>query len=328
MKRTTSGQLDGRPAKMARPVFSPVNPPPKPAHTNSSLYQNALVEIQRLQARVSELESINKGLVDMLNTSIKNEKNEHAAIRDDLKAADNHNAILQGEMSSINRPLQRRTMLRQEAEGSQGKAHISEQELQNDKADSLQLRATAESTRAREHWNSAFRRIKKGKFKALVNLCPEQPNIYPTPAQSYTDIHDHIYDPYLPLLDDIEYEPSFPCQQNKVGESSKSQQFQIAPIYTSWESTGDMPLVAAGEVSLDNLDDFEFNYPFDLDGLNNFGSFNNFDNVPNEYFDLAPLEPGFEADLNFDLNSLLGENSTQNPPANQEAEYGKQTASI
>ncbi|KAI2608102.1 uncharacterized protein GGS25DRAFT_521269 [Hypoxylon fragiforme] len=273
MKRSMAGYSGAPATKMARTVDHPLNPPtlpsssmgPPPTNSNNS---HVIAELRRLQVRNTELEGLNKEIYALLKDTMKQAKEDLAAVKADSNAKINairdHHAKLQGEIAALNRP-RRRTTLRKEIEEFQEKVEGLETRLRDSDTQNTQLReAIIRAERERDELKLRFEAMGTSNGQTIGNA-------HPTPPLSQGSI---ISPNYVEQLDDVNFQQqqlnSFQQQLNGVDQqyldnvdfqqtlnSDTQQQFDGA-IQQQFNGVDQQQLNGADHQQFDGVDQQQF----------------------------------------------------------------------
>ncbi|KAI2608095.1 uncharacterized protein GGS25DRAFT_531312 [Hypoxylon fragiforme] len=153
MKRSMAGCSEGPASKKARTAESPMNPPTNNTVANATTHNDdASAQLQKLRARVAELEDINREFTGMLPEYLKETEQQLASVKEAINETRDNNAKLQGEIAAIKKP-RRQTNLRKDIQQAQERAEGLEGEIQAAKNENTELQAAAANAeREKDYW--------------------------------------------------------------------------------------------------------------------------------------------------------------------------------
>lgn len=279
MKRSTAGFSEGPASKKARTMEDPTNPPANmitnaPAHNDHTSTQ-----LQKLRARLAELEDMNREFTGMLPEYLKETEQQLASVKEAINETRDNNAKLQGEIAAIKKP-RRQTNLRKDIQEAQERAEGLEGEIQAAKNENTELQAAAANAeREKDYWKVRFEEIQRESDLLEMGQAPQQRTPRPSPPQQLPEDHDQS-EPEQQNENDFEQSFMSPPQEPQAEPSNASQQVPVASAYRSPESEDHELATETVEAPAENLLESS-----DVNGEQDLSQFFDFDaasGVPNE----------------------------------------------
>lgn len=193
MKRSMAGCSEGPASKKARTAESPMNPPTNNTVANATTHNDdASAQLQKLRARVAELEDINREFTGMLPEYLKETEQQLASVKEAINETRDNNAKLQGEIAAIKKP-RRQTNLRKDIQQAQERAEGLEGEIQAAKNENTELQAAAANAeREKDYWKVRFEEIQRESDLLEMGQAPQQRTPRPSPPQQLLEDHNQF----------------------------------------------------------------------------------------------------------------------------------------